>query len=133
MAKSSNVHLYFAATVACLTGSLFGYSVGFIGGVLVLPSFLRHFHLVDLLPSQLASAQSSTVTTWLLGALFGVPLGIPVCSRFGRKPCLIFSALLYVLGAVLQLVNPQGTLGLFNAGRLLNGLGVGAGTLVSPM
>jgi hypothetical protein len=43
----SNKRLYLAALVACLTAALFGYSVGFIGGVLVLPSFLHHFHLDD--------------------------------------------------------------------------------------
>lgn len=133
MATPSNRSLYLAAIIACLTAALFGYSVGFIGGVLVLPSFLRHFHLDGLLPPDLAAAQANIVTIWLVGAFFGVPLGMPICSRWGRRLCLSFSALLYVLGAALQLVNHGGGLGLFKAGRLLNGLGVGAGTLVSPM
>jgi hypothetical protein len=102
MSKPSNVHLYIAASIACLTASLFGYSVGFIGGVLVLPSFLRSFHLNKLPPNELASVESQIVTLWLLGALFGVPLGMPVCSRLGRKSCLLLSALLYVLGAAMQ-------------------------------
>ena len=125
--------LYIAATVACMTAALFGYSVGFIGGVLVLPSFLRNFHLDELLVPERASAQSLTVTIWLVGALFGVPLGMPICSKFGRKHCLSFSAALYVLGAALQLISHGGDLRVFGAGRLLSGLGVGAGTLVSPM
>ncbi len=133
MAKGSNRNLYLAATVACLTGALFGYSVGFIGGILVLPSFQHHFRLDALPKADLAAAQASTVTVWLVGALFGVPLGMPVCSRLGRRRCLTFCASLYVLGAVLQLVNVRSSLAVFNAGRLLNGLGVGAGTLVSPM
>jgi hypothetical protein len=41
--------------------------------------------------------------------------------------------MLYVLGTALQLVNVNGNVLVFEAGRLLNGLGVGAGTLVSPM
>jgi MFS family permease len=132
-AKSS--HLYLSALIACLTASLFGYSVGFIGGLLVLPSFLAHFHLSSLPSHLLAIAQARIVTLWLVGALLGVPLGMPVCSRFGRKRCLSFSALLYVSGAMLQLVDfgGSGSLGLFEAGRFLNGLGVGCGTLVSPM
>jgi len=125
-------HLYLAATTACLIASLFGHSVSFISGVLVLPSFKHSFHLDTLAPAELASAQSETVTIWLIGALFGVPLGMPVCSRFGRKKCLILSAVLYVLGATMQMLC-QGNLYVFNAGRLLNGLGVGAGTLASPI
>ncbi|TKA61730.1 hypothetical protein B0A55_12208 [Friedmanniomyces simplex] len=71
MAPSSNRNLYLAATVSCLTAGLFGYSVGFIGGEIVLPSFLSHFRL-DHLPA-------------------------------------------------------------IDAGRVINGMGVGAGTLVSPI
>jgi MFS family permease len=127
----SRRHLYLAAITACLTAALFGYSVGFIGGLLVLPSFLHHFALDHLSPSGLASAQSRTVTVWLLGCVFGVPLGMPVCSRYGRKRCLIFSASLYVAGAAMQL--GSGVEWVFDLGRALNGLGVGAGTLVSPM
>ena len=63
---------------------------------------------------------------------------MPVCSRLGRKYCLLFSAVLYVLGAGLQLVDfnwggVRGDVRVFEAGRFLNGLGVGVGTLVSPM
>ncbi len=133
MPKSSSTHLYLAACTACLTASLFGYSVGFIGGVLVLPSFLRSFRLSNLPSSDLAAVESQIVTLWLVGAFFGVPLGMPVCSRFGRKSCLLLSSVLYVLGAVMQLAAPEGSLGLFEVGRLINGLGVGAGTLASPI
>jgi MFS family permease len=131
----SKTRLYFSALTAMLTAALFGYSVGFIGGLLVLPSFLSHFHLADLPPISLAVAQSRVVSAWLLGALFGVPLGMPVCARWGRRRCLGFSAALYVLGGALQLVDVGGEMNvrMFEVGRLLNGLGVGAGTLVSPM
>lgn len=133
----SNSRLYFAATVACMTASLFGYSVGFIGGVLVLPSFLRHFDLFGQSPSEFASTQARIVLIWLIGAFLGVPLGIPACQRLGRRMCLNLSALLYVVGAGMQLVNAnmsaERSLALFELGRFINGLGVGAGTLVSPM
>jgi MFS family permease len=131
--EGSNRNLYFAATVACLTGALFGYSVGFIGGILVLPSFLHDFSLGTLPKEKLAAAISGTVSAWLVGALIGVPLGMPVCSRWGRRSCLALSALLYVLGTAIQICSISGSLALFDFGRLLNGLGVGAGTLVSPM
>jgi len=127
----SNTHLYLSALTACLTASLFGYSVGFIGGLLVLPSFLSHFGLDHLSPSLLASAQARTVTVWILGALFGVPVGMPVCSRWGRRWCLGLSGGFYVLGAVLQI--SSGVEWVFDVGRVLNGVGVGVGTLGGPM
>lgn len=128
----SNRNLYFAAAVACMTASLFGYSVGFIGGVLVLPSFLHHFLLDDLSASELASAQAATVTSWLVGTLAGVVAGMPIYSKLGRKPCLFFCAMLYIIGAAFQ-VSGTGGIRAFDLGRLINGIGVGAGTLVSPL
>ncbi|KAK3074045.1 hypothetical protein LTR53_003824 [Teratosphaeriaceae sp. CCFEE 6253] len=144
MASLNNRNLYLAATVACLTAGLFGYSVGFIGGEIVLPSFLHHFGLDHLSKHELASARSVTVSAWIVGALIGVPMGMPVCSRLGRRLCLQFAAVLYVVGAVMQLCS-AGNLTLtdstatdnavtaVDAGRVLNGMGVGAGTLVSPI
>lgn len=132
MASSSNRNLYLAATVSCMTAGLFGYSVGFIGGEIVLPSFLSHFHLDHLPPNRLASARSWSVTAWIVGALFGVPMAMPVCARLGRRLCIQFAAVLYVVGAILQLLS-AGNLLLFQLGRLINGTGVGAGTLVSPI
>jgi MFS family permease len=132
----SSLHLYFSALTAGMTASLFGYSVGFIGGIIVLPSFLTHYSLSNLPPSLLAAAQSRIVSLWLVGALFGVLLGMPITSRLGRKPALFLSATLYVIGACIQLLDlPSASLRLsiFELGRLLNGLGVGCGTLVSPM
>lgn len=129
----SKTKLYIATSVAGMTGALFGYSVGFVGGMLVLPSFLHHFHLDTHSSSDLARAQSIIVSSWIVGAFFGVPCGIPICSRYGRKRCLMFSAAFYVLGTVLQVINAGPSLGVFVVGRLLNGFGVGAGTLASPI
>ena len=102
---SSNRNLYLAAIVSCLTAGLFGYSVGFIGGEIVLPSFLHHFELDRLPDNELATARSWAVSAWIVGALFGVPAAMPVCSRLGRRLCLQFAAVLYVVGAVMQLAS----------------------------
>lgn len=131
----SNLNLYLSSQIATLTSALFGYSVGLIGGLLVLPSFLSHFSLSSLPASELAAAQARVVSLWLVGALVGVPIGIPLCGRWGRRVCLAGTALLYVLGAGLQAASgsQQGGLRMFEMGRLINGLGVGMGTLVGPM
>jgi len=111
---------------------LFGYAVGFIGGEIVLPSFISTFPLDHLPPSQLASARLLAVTAWIVGALAGVPLGKPVCSGLGRRLCLQFAAVLYIIGAALEVFS-CGKLWLFDVGRFVNGTGVGVGTLVSPI
>ena len=129
----SQRNLYFAATIALLTGALFGYAVGFIGGVLVLPSFLRSFSLLDAPAEELAAIRAGAVTLWIVGGLIGVPSAMPVCSRYGRKPTLMISAGLFTFGAALQLWSPGSSLGVFDVGRLLNGIGVGFGTLVTPI
>lgn len=129
MAPTRN--LWIASIFGTLTASFFGYTVGSIGGLIVLPSFLRHFELESLPPTALAAAQSQIVTVWLVGALFGVPVGIPVCAIWGRRACLALCAGLYFFGAILQLIG-SGLL-MFDIGRAINGLGVGAGTLVGPM
>lgn len=128
----SKLNLYLAATISLQTGATFGYSVGFVGGVLVLPSFLHHFRLSDLPASELAHAQSFVVSSWIVGAFFGVPCGIPVCRLWGRRLGLIVSAALYLVGAIMQVIEGGGLV-VFELGRLINGLGVGFGTLVAPI
>lgn len=112
---------------------MFGYGVGYIGGLLVLPSFSRHFELDHLSKHDLATAQSAVVSIWLVGALVGVVGAMPVCSHLGRQKCLLFCAAIFVVGAALQLVPSGGGMVSFDVGRLLNGIGVGAGTLVAPL
>lgn len=130
--SSSNRNLYMAAAVSCLSSGLLGYSMGFIGGEIVLPSFLASFNLEGISESDLAVARSISVTAWIVGALIGVPTAMPVCSNFGRRLCLQFSAVVYVAGAVLQLFSAD-NLNLFEAGRLVNGAGIGAATLALPL
>lgn len=112
---------------------MFGYGTGYIGGILVLPSFNRHFGLDDVSSSDRAAAQSLMVSIWLLGAFIGVISAMPVCSHLGRRKCLVFCALTYVVGALLQLLSVSQAIISFDIGRLLNGIGVGAGTLVAPL
>ncbi|KAM0750732.1 general substrate transporter [Meredithblackwellia eburnea MCA 4105] len=133
---SSKRNLYFSSFVACCTSLLFGYSVGHIGGIIVLPRFLDHFSLSKLLPHDIAEAQARIVTFWILGCTLGVPLGQRICKSRGRKPCLALAGLLYLVGTIVQLAPIPGErarLHVFLLGRLCNGLGVGAGTLVGPL
>ena len=125
--------IYLAVAVACGASCTFGYGTGYIGGILALPSFNHHFGLDRLSRGERAAAQSLVVSIWLVGAFLGVIFALPVCSQLGRRRCLGISAAVYVVGAVLQLVPAGHSMSLFNIGRLLNGLGVGASTLATPL
>lgn len=132
VSRSSNRNLWLAATISCFSSGLLGYSMGFIGGEIVLPSFLISFQLEHLSAKDLALARSVSVTAWIVGAFIGVPTSVPVCSKFGRRLCLQFSAVLYVVGAVLELFSSN-ELQIFEVGRLINGMGTGAATLALPL
>lgn len=106
--------------------------MGFIGGEIVLPSFLTSFDLEHLSAQDLALARSVSVTAWIVGALIGVPTAMPICSKFGRRLCLQFSAVVYTGGAVLQIFSSN-DLKIFEVGRLINGMGTGAATLALPL
>lgn len=129
----SSRNIYLAAGIASSTAAMFGYGVSYIGGLLVLPSFNRRFALNDLSKYDLANTQSVVVAIWLVGALLGVISAMPVCSHLGRQKCLLFCAIISVIGAALQLIPSGRGMVNFDTGRLLNGIGVGAGTLVAPL
>ena len=98
----------------------------------MLPSFLHSFGLDILGPEGLATARAWCVSIWIVGAALGVPLGMPICARYGRRSCLSLSAVLFTLGTAIQL-STVSSLRVFAVGRFLSGAGVGVGTFVSPM
>ncbi|CAK7233759.1 hypothetical protein SBRCBS47491_008720 [Sporothrix bragantina] len=133
----STRNVYQSAGIASSTAWMFGYGTGYIGGILVLPSFSHHFHLH---PHDRAGVQSLIISIWLLGAFFGVLCAQPVCARLGRRRCLVVCAAIYTAGVVFQLLSvtePESSvtvnLIIFELGRLLSGAGVGVGTLVAPL
>lgn len=136
----STRNVYLSAGIASSTAWMFGYGTGYIGGILVLPSFSRHFDLDGRSPHDRAAVQSLIVSIWHLGAFLGVLCALPVCAHLGRRRCLVVCAAIYTAGVVFQLLSAIGpesnvavNLGLFELGRLLNGAGVGVGTLVAPL
>jgi MFS family permease len=98
---------------------MFGYDSAFIGGTLSLPSFKHSYGLTD---ADKTSLSSNIVSTFQGGAFFGAIFGFFLSERFGRKPIILLSGVVFALGAILQLI---GHLGLLYGGRALTGLGVG--------
>jgi sugar porter (SP) family MFS transporter len=111
--------------VAALGGFLFGYDTGVISGAQL---FLKD----DLGPSTLSSfEQGAVVSGLLLGAAVGAISGGRLANRYGRRPTLIATAVLFIAG-ILVVVASQAVVPLV-AGRFVIGLGVGAASMTVPL
>nr|GAT52253.1 sugar transporter [Mycena chlorophos] len=128
---------YFLALSVAFGSVFFGYDIGLIGGVLALDSFQRYFGLDQLAPKEKASVSGNIVAILQVGCLLGA-LGIsPFSARYGRKPCLLASGIVFVVGSALQVVSGLGptkyhALLVLYVGRFIGGLGVGMVTALVP-
>ncbi len=110
------------AATAALGGLLFGYNTGIISGTLL---FLQaSFHLSSLMLGVVTSIA-------LAGAAAGAAFVGGLADRFGRRPALIGTALVFIGGAAVSALalNVVGLL----VGRLLVGFGIGAASMLTPL
>lgn len=116
------IYVILISLVAALGGFVFGYDTAVISGTTeVLQLF---FGMSDL-------ALGWVVSSALVGSVAGVPLAGWFADKFGRKPALIFAAVLFAVSAVASAF-PPGVWFLI-AARLLGGVGVGIASMVTPM
>ncbi|KUI53476.1 Sugar transporter STL1 [Cytospora mali] len=104
----------------------FGYDQGVFAGVLVSPDFLRQF------PStQNADVSGITSSCFFLGAFFGAIGAFILGDRLGRRRTIALGVLCNVVGSLLQTLAwnlPQ-----MIVGRLVNGVGIGLVSSMSPV
>jgi sugar porter (SP) family MFS transporter len=117
-----NSYLAKSAVVAALGGLLFGFDTAVISGATAALS--AKFALS---PAMLGVTVSSALWGTILGAMFG---GIPG-DRYGRRPSLQITAVLYLLSAL-------GCAFAFDwpsllLARFIGGLGIGASSVLGPM
>ncbi len=122
----SRARLMMICLVAAMGGLLFGYDWVVIGGAK--PFYEPFFGLND--PSKAWEA-GFAMSSAVLGCIGGaVGLGwLP--DRFGRKPSLILSAVLFTVSAIWTAF--AGGYASFVAARILGGLGIGLASNVSPV
>ncbi|KAK6715703.1 hypothetical protein SNK04_006659 [Fusarium graminearum] len=116
---------------ACFAGALFGVDAGIIGGVLAMPDFQREFGLNNRSDQARADLAGNLVTTMQAGAIGGALLSSPFADRKGRKPALLLVAITGFVGGIMQAFS-YGHLSAFYIGRFIEGLGLGAGTMLAP-
>ncbi|KAH0287093.1 putative hexose carrier protein [Aureobasidium namibiae CBS 147.97] len=119
-------NLVYAVTLSCSLGFLlFGYDLGFMGGLTTSPEFLATFGNPD--PTLLGFLVSS----YEIGALFGAVFVFLLGDRYGRRPIKLSGAGVISSGAIIQCTSFG--VGQFLAGRIIAGFGLGMMTSVIPI
>ncbi|KAF2476800.1 MFS quinate transporter [Lindgomyces ingoldianus] len=118
----------YAVALASVGSFLIGYDTGVVGGVLTLPSFQRDFGYAA---EQKTRVESNCLSLLQAGAFFGCLLVWPITSRFGRRWAIVAAAMVFCLGATLQVTTYS--LACFYSGRVVAGLGTGASSVIVPI
>ncbi|MDE6325002.1 MAG: MFS transporter, partial [Duncaniella sp.] len=108
--------IYFICIVSAMGGLLFGYDWVVIGGAK--PFYETYFGIQDN-PSLQGLAMSIAIAGCLIGAMVAGSLA----DRYGRKPLLILSAVVFLLSA--YATGAFNDFNLFLAARFLGGIGIG--------
>ena len=116
--------LYFICAVSAMGGLLFGYDWVVIGGAK--PFYELYFGIADS-----PVMQGVAMTTALVGCLVGAMVAGAAADRYGRKPLLMVSAVLFTVSAVATGLFNDFTL--FNIARFIGGVGIGVASALSPM
>ncbi|THH18822.1 hypothetical protein EW146_g2245 [Bondarzewia mesenterica] len=128
-----NWKVYLISLTAAFGSLMFGYDSGFIGGMIALPSFANEF-LTGGVSGKHATQSANIVSFYQIGAIVGSILVYPITEKFGRRAGMIFAGGMNALGAVLQVVATRSLgLGIFYAGRVIGGVGVGAVSMCVPI
>lgn len=124
MKNNSKAFTYFICMVSAMGGLLFGYDWVVIGGAK--PFYELFFGISDdpLL-------QGVAMTTALVGCLVGAMVAGALADRYGRKPLLISSAVLFTVSAITTGLFDNFTL--FNIARFVGGIGIGVASALAPM
>ncbi|KAB2641200.1 MAG: sugar porter family MFS transporter [Verrucomicrobia bacterium] len=122
-AKFNRGYIFAIALTAALGGLMFGYDWVVIGGAEFF--YEKYFHLSGAL--QIGWAMSSALIGALVGTLFA---GI-LSDRFGRKPLLLVSGLLFVVTSIGTGLAPSFLF--FVVNRLLGGVAIGIASNLSPL
>ena len=120
----SKSFLYFICMVSAMGGLLFGYDWVVIGGAK--PFYELYFGIGDD-----PVMQGVAMTTALVGCLVGAMVAGAAADRYGRKPLLMVSAVLFTVSAVATGLFNDFTL--FNIARFIGGVGIGVASALAPM
>lgn len=116
--------VYFICMVSAMGGLLFGYDWVVIGGA-------KPFYELFFGISESPLMQGVAMSTALVGCLIGAMVAGALADKYGRKPLLIISAILFTLSAITTGIFDD--FALFNIARFVGGVGIGVASALSPM
>ena len=120
--KGSTSYVVLVSLVVALGGFLMGFDSGVIGGV---NEPVREYFA-------LSSVELGWVVSCLtLAATIAMGVAGPLADRFGRKPVLMTTALLFSISAIGSAIAPSYTT--LVIARFIGGFGVGAALIIAPM
>ncbi|KAH8682039.1 general substrate transporter [Xylariales sp. PMI_506] len=103
---------------------LVGYDSSLMGNLNVMPSYKEYFTLTT------ATTSLNTAIAYMGGAICSLVAGFVVDWR-GRKESILWSAIITIVGAVIQ--GAAINIGMFIAGRFIIGLGLGFAQVATPV
>lgn len=131
-------HIMVAAIAAASVNyAMHGYNNLVTNGILASGAFLKQFPSIDTLHTTPETAfthsrmQGLTVGVYQLGCALGAILCCFLSDHFGRKPLIHVIGFLNIVGVVLQ--TSAFNIGHLMAGRIITGIGVGAGHATFPL
>jgi MFS transporter, SP family len=116
--------VYFICLVSAMGGLLFGYDWVVIGGAK--PFYELYFEIADN-----PLMQGLTMSIALLGCLVGAMVAGMMADRYGRKPLLLVSALIFFFSG--YATGAFSNFSWFLGARFLGGIGIGIASGLSPM
>jgi SP family sugar porter-like MFS transporter len=120
----NKLFLFFICMVSAMGGLLFGYDWVVIGGA---KPFYEKFFEIGSDPIM----QGVAMTTALIGCLVGAMIAGGMADRYGRKPLLMLSAVLFTVSALATGWYDDFTM--FNIARFIGGVGIGVASALAPM
>ena len=125
MQKSTKFNLKYIlgiSFISALGGLLFGYDISVISGAI--PFITEYFDLNDWW-------KGFVVSSVYIGCIIGAGFAGRLSDKYGRKPLLIVSSLLFAISAIGS--GLAKSLDMFFVYRLIGGFGVGMASLLSPL
>ncbi|HAT23755.1 MAG TPA: MFS transporter [Pantoea septica] len=120
--KKISIFIIMSIIISSVGGIIFGYDTGIIGGAIVFIG--KQFHINDFM-------QGIIVSMSLLGAMIGALLAGPLADKYGRKINLFISGICFAAGAVVS--GYSNSIELLTLARILQGIGVGASSVLVPV